>query len=97
MHHQRQQQHPADGNGPAQQGSWSVGHNGRGTHEKTSALGDNTSDEKRNAKKQQFCFQTSFDSKVALRFALWHPDSHFKVDSMSFHRFWQSSSSEMAS
>jgi len=35
-------------------------------------------------KKQQFCFQTSFDSKEALRFALWHPDSHFSVQSMSF-------------
>jgi hypothetical protein len=52
---------------------------------------------KKNDKKQQFCFQTSFDSKVALRFALWHPDSHFVADSTTFHVIWQSSSLEMAS
>ena len=53
--------------------------------------------EKKMTKKQQFCFQTSFDSKEALRFALWHPDSHFAVNSMSFDAFWQSFSSELAS
>jgi hypothetical protein len=52
---------------------------------------------KKNNKKQQFCFQTSFDSKEALGFALWYPDSHFAANFMSFDPLWQSSSSEIAS